>query len=103
MMEDFERELRNALTRKDPSAGFDSRVLEAAIKQPARATLWIGRLRWASALAVAALLVMGIVWQRERVVQERVAGEAAKASLKLALRITSDKLSKIQERVDRNE
>lgn len=97
MMEDFEQELRNALTRKDPAVGFTARVLDATARRPARGHSWI------AILAVAALLVMGIVWQRDRIVQERVAGEAAKANLKLALRITSEKLNKIQERVDRNE
>jgi len=100
-MEEFEQHIRNSLARKEPSPWLEAKILAAAEdRRPRR----LGRLRWVSAVAGAAVLIMGIAWQRERAIQERVAGEAAKERLKLALRITSEKLRKIQrEVVDRND
>jgi hypothetical protein len=95
-MEDFEQQIRNALARKEPSFGFETRVLAAARRPNVRHGVW----RWASALAAGIVLVMGITWEHERAVQERAAGEAAKERLKLALKITSMKLSKIQQKVE---
>jgi hypothetical protein len=105
-MEDFEQHLKNALARKNPSPWFEQKVMDAVARPlPQRGRAWFhfavhGRLRWTSALAAAAVLVTGVVWQRERMAEERAQGEAAKARLQLALQITSTKLRKIQERVD---
>jgi hypothetical protein len=76
----------------------------------ARPSLWQrifgSRIRWASTVAATAMVVSGVVggvvWQHERTVafnEDRAAGEAAKARLELALRITSVKLQKIGQRV----
>jgi hypothetical protein len=102
-MDDFEQQIRNSLARKEPPAWLEAKILAAA-QQAAERPWWQTRLRWVSALTAAAVLVTGLVWQRERAAQERIAGEAAKQRLKLALRITSEKLQKIQhEVVDRDE
>jgi len=100
MMDDLERQLSEALERKDPPPGFEARVLAAAAAREDRRT-WFGMpfgLRWAAALGVSIVLIGAVEWRREAA--ERAAGEAAKARLQLALRITSEKLRKIQERVN---
>jgi hypothetical protein len=93
-MEDFERQLRNALARKEPSQSFEAKVYAAArARQSGRRFFW----RWAVALAAMILISTAFLVQRER--EERVAGEAAKARLELALKITVTQLSKIQKTV----
>ncbi len=94
-MEDFERQLRQALSRKEQPASFETRVFAAiAADRSARRTSW----RW-EALAASVLLVAGLWAQHETVVRERTAGEAAKARLRLALQVTVTELSKIQNTV----
>lgn len=98
-MDDFERQLKSAMARKDPPAWFEARVLAAAERQPERRwQLW--RPRWAVAAFASLMLVSGIAWQHEREVQERIAGERAKAQLQLALRITSQKLQHIGQELE---
>jgi hypothetical protein len=96
-MDDLERELRAALERRDPSPFFEGKVVAAARRaESGRRSAW--RTRWTAALATAAMLVAGVVWQHQREL-ERARGEAAKAQLMLALRITSAKLQEIQQKV----
>jgi len=107
-MDDFEQRIKDSLARKEPPAWLEAKILAAAGRRPEVRPWWRimpqARLRWASALTAAAVLVTGLVWQRERAEQDRIAGEAAKQRLKLALKITSEKLQKIQhEVVDREE
>jgi hypothetical protein len=108
-MEDLERQLKSALERKEPPAWFEAKVLAAAARERSERRSWWqrvihgGRLRWATAVAAVALVASGVVWQHERNIQEareRAAGEAAKARLVLALRITSNKLHKIQQKLN---
>ena len=108
-MEDLERQLKSALERKEPPPWFEAKVLAAAARErPARRS-WFewaihgSRLRWATAVAAVGMVASGVVWQHERRVQEereQAAGEAAKARLVLALKITSNKLHKIQQKVN---
>ncbi len=106
-MEDFERQLQNALSRREPPPWLEAKVLAAAREQaPAprpgvweRIAPWL-RLRWIPALVAVCLIVTGIAWQRERAAQERAAGENAKMKLELALKVTSVKLQKIKQLVD---
>lgn len=103
-MEDFERQLKHALSRKEPSPWFEAKVLAAVAEQSkTRRTTWgwlfAARLRWVSALVTAVVLITGVAWKREQVVRERVEGQAAKARLELALKITSSKLQKIEQRL----
>jgi hypothetical protein len=110
MNDDLERQLTQALSRKDAPVGFAERVhllAAAASREPLRLTLWErltgpGRLRWATALAALVLIAggAGTAWELEKSAdRERIEGEAAKARLQMALRITSQKLRQIQERV----
>jgi hypothetical protein len=98
-MDHLEEELRAALSRTDPSPFFEAKVLAAADRQ-SRARKTALRLRWFTAIVAMALVVMGVFWQHQRAVQERARGEAAKARLMLALRLTGAKLDEIREKVD---
>src|SRR5271170_3498667 len=95
-MEDFEQQLRNALGRKEEPASFEAKVFAAvAAQRSGRSIFW----RWAAEVA-AVILIAGGFWVRhEGEVRERAAGEAAKARLQLALKITVTELSKIQRTV----
>jgi hypothetical protein len=95
-MEDFERQLKNALAPKEQPPAFEAKVFAAiAANRSARRIIW----RWAAAIAAVLLIATGFWTQHEREVQERTAGEAAKARLQLALKITVTELSKIQQTV----
>jgi hypothetical protein len=98
-MDDLEKQLADAFQRKEPPPGFEARVLAAAETTKERKWLWMTpRLRWAAALAMSVVVTVGVVEYREA--SERAAGEAAKARLQLALKITSEKLRKIQNEVN---
>jgi hypothetical protein len=93
-MEDFERQLRDALARKEQPPSLEAKVFAAIhAGNPRRWTFW----RW-EALA-ASVLALAALGAHEHMVRERAAGEAAKARLQLALKITVAKLSKIQQTV----
>ncbi len=99
-MDDFERQLKQALERKEPPPWLEGRVLAAAAVEPVRPRrLWSSFwwTRWATVALAAVLLVTGLQWQRER--QQQIAGERAKAQLELALKITSAKLHKIESKL----
>jgi hypothetical protein len=95
-MEDFERQLQDALARKQQPSSFEAKVFAAiAAEKTSRGSYW----RW-EALAASVLIVAGVFAQHENTVRERAAGEAAKARLQLALKITVTELSKIQKTVN---
>jgi len=99
-MNPFDEELKRALQRVDPPAGFADRVLartaRAERKNHASASKWtwffgMGGLRWAAACALCVLLAAsGAIYEHD--LQQRRRGEAAKEQLMLALRITGSKL-----------
>ena len=94
MTDDLERELRQALRREAPPAGFAERVLATAAARtaaPRRARRW--------ALAAAASLLMAVGLQQYRDYRERLRGEAARNEAMLALRIAGVKLYAIQAKV----
>ena len=99
MMDDFEKQLKEALARKEPSPFFEARVL-GAVKRGTQERRASGRVWWGSAIAAALLITTGSAWQYERGVREQAAGEQAKARLELALKITSVKLQRISRRVE---
>ena len=108
-MEDLEKQLKSALERQEPPPWFEAKVLAAVARERPAPRSWFeraihgSRLRWATAVAAVGLIASGVVWQRERRVEEereRTAGEAAKARLELALKITSNKLHKIQQKLN---
>jgi hypothetical protein len=98
-MDDFEQQLEQqlkaALRRREPPAWFEARVLAGtAVKKPKLAFL-----RWVAATVSACAIAAG-VWTDHR---EHVEGEAAKARLQLALKVTVTELGKIQRTVRRTE
>ena len=98
-MDDFEKQIKDALSRKDPSPFFEARVL-GAVKRQAREHRASSRMWWASAIAAALLMITGGVWQHQQTMREEAAGKEAKARLELALKITSVKLQRISQKVE---
>ena len=99
MMDDIEQQLKSALAKQDPSPFFEARVLNAVKRQQkehrASARMW-----WASAVAAALLMTTASAWQYQKSVREEAEGRQAKASLELALKITSVKLQTISRKVE---
>lgn len=94
----LEQELKDALARKSPSAGFAARVLERVAADERRPTDRVSRSGWR---AVAAALTMTAIlggWAAREAVSRR-AGERAGDEVMTALRITSEKLRVAQDRV----
>jgi Ni,Fe-hydrogenase I cytochrome b subunit len=95
-MEDFEQQLRNALARKQEPPAFEAKVFAAvAARKPVRSAFW----HWAAEMAAVVLIAGGFWLRYNHDAQERIAGEAAKGRLQLALKITVTELSKIQRTV----
>lgn len=98
-MKNLEENLRQALGRVEPPAGFADRVLVRVAREQnprrTRSNFWLslfgmGGLRWAAASALCVLVAAsGALYERD--VQRR-RGEAAKEQLMVALRITGSKL-----------
>jgi hypothetical protein len=87
-MTPLDKELKSALARREPPAGFADRVLA---RVPA------GRRRWShSWLAAAAAALIAIVgggaYEHQRTEQIRREGERARAELVFALELASEKL-----------
>ena len=92
-MNQLERDLREALRRREPPQGLEERILARAQRSEVRSPSWT----W---LAVAAMLVLmvggfGIVQEQRR----RAEGERAKEQLMVAFRITGSKLRDVRERI----
>jgi len=105
-MRPLDEELRSALRRQEPPAGFVERLMARLATQAAPRAGWaqrlgwffqVPRLRWAAVGAVACLLLaVGVVqYQRE----QRAQGEMVKEQLKQALHIASSKLNLARKRV----
>ncbi len=101
-MSRLEDELKNALRREEPPAGFAERVLTRAAA-PKRRWSFTGLfgtrgVRWALAGALTLVLAgAGLEYRQHE--EERARGEAARAQLMLALRITGTKLQFAQAKV----
>jgi len=98
-MTDMEKQLKNALRRCDPPAGFAERILaqvavaEAKPVRPATRTPWRWPvLRWVAIPTLAALLVLGFWYRGYQQQREEAAGRAARQQVMLALRITGTRL-----------
>jgi negative regulator of sigma E activity len=101
-------ELRNALRREEPPLGFEARLMARLSSESERET---GLARWfklpllrfpmmtrlAFTAVVCLMVVAGVQYERER--QERIDGEAAKAKLMQALRVTGTQLQAVRGRV----
>jgi hypothetical protein len=107
MSDRLEDRLRRALRREEPPEGFAARVVAAAEAQAARrASRWDWlrphSFRWAAALAAClVLLAAGLALERQRQRENRARGEAAKAQVMQALRITGARLHAAQAKVTR--
>ena len=117
-MKPLEEELRNALRRREPPPGFTRRVI-ARVEQEAEARSqvkpeavrrrapwnWFGRkvsVSFGAVAAATAMLLIAlslVVWQQRRITQERREGEAARAELMEALRVTTSKLNHVRAKV----
>jgi uncharacterized protein HemX len=100
-----EEDLRRALRREEPPAGFAERVLARAVPAaPARRWWWQRPAQFIPVAAVLAalFLAVGIGWQRrqhEQAQQEQA--QQAGRQLNAALNITRNRLQKTQERIRR--
>lgn len=90
MSEDFEAQLRGALRRQEPSAGFAERVI-AKTSVPKR-----GKRAWVVVLAMAAMLAIAFLANREY--KQRRAAEAHRQAV-VALRITAEKLNLVRNKM----
>ncbi len=98
-MNDLEKQLRSALRRCDPPAGFADRVMAQihhdADREPHRTRASRNcrlKLRWAAIPALAAVLVFGLWFRGHEQRQQEKEALAAKQQVMLALRITGSKL-----------
>jgi len=91
-MDDLERQLSDALSRKEPPAWFDPTILEAKVLAASRRRRRPAFLRWVVAMASVLLIAAGL-WTDHR------DGLRAKAQLELALKVTVTQLGKIQKTV----
>jgi hypothetical protein len=96
-MTDFEDQLRRALARQEPSAGFADRVVARAAKR--RPAPWANWRAWTAAAIAACLCLGALDLEMEHQRKVRAQGEAARAQLIQAMQITSAKLHKIQKKV----
>ena len=90
-MSRLEDELRSALGREDPPPGFAARVLAKADSRRSR------RRWWTAAIAAGLTIAGGIGFEHERRV--RTQGEEARRQVMLALRITTNKLQFVKEKI----
>jgi len=127
-MKPLDDELRNALKRREPPPGFTGRVMARVeqlaeerartaakpVRSPRGASFvsspwspwtWFGRkvsLSFGAVAAMAALVLLAVgvaLWQQHRIERERRQGEAARAQLIEALRVTSAKLNRVRTKV----
>src|SRR5688572_1111453 len=93
-MNQLERDLREALRRKEAPPFFAERVLARTRQSEPR---WRRSWVWLAAAALLVLMIGGVGLVRE---QQRLAeGERAKEQLMVAFRITGSKLADVRERI----
>ena len=92
-MTNFEDELRSALVRRDPPAGFEERVLAKINRTESRPA----RPRWWLAVAAAIILMSGGALEYQR--RESKAAEKAGHDLLRALHVVNSELEEVRQRV----
>lgn len=101
-IDDFERDLREQLTARDAPEGFADRLMaRVALEHGARGRMrWLTLpvWRWAAATALVAVVAAGVGVQHER--EQRRQGEAARAQVMLALRITGTTLRDVERTIN---
>ena len=103
----LEQELRRALSRKDPPAGFDNKVLSRiaageTVKAPAPSRRWP---RAALPIAASLILLFGASYyvqerQQRHTREAQAQTEQAARDVVLALQIASEKISAAQAKVE---
>jgi hypothetical protein len=88
-MEEFERELRQALERRPAPPGLKRRLMEKRRARQPHSTVW---LRLAASIALAAVLGGAAEWRHQ---EERRKGEEARRQVLTALRITNHALNQM--------
>jgi hypothetical protein len=99
-MDDFEKELKEALERRPAPPSLKRRVMEQRSRQRAQqqrnhTTLWM---RLAASVVLVAALGGGLKWQLHNADQRRQ-GEEARRQVMTALRITSHALNEVNTRL----
>ncbi len=91
-MDRLEDALKQALRRQDAPDELTRRILarDARTRTAWRDWFRLPSLRWAAAVAGVMVLLLGVQYNAER--RRRAEGEAAKAQMLIAFRITADKL-----------
>ena len=101
-------ELRDALRRVDPPAGFANRVLERANRlakpepaSPKPARWFTTRVKAGAIAATLVVAITGGLWYRAE--ERRKEGEEAKRQVLLSLSITAGKLKSIESKINHGE
>jgi hypothetical protein len=97
-MSRLEDELRQALRRREPPAGFAERVLAHA-RQREKRRPYLFHWRWLAAATALIIVAAGLHLFEEG--RRRIEGERAKAQVMLALRVTGSKLRLAQQHLRR--
>lgn len=95
-MNQFERDLRESLRRRDPPGDLAAKVLARTRETEVRAVFsW----RWLAVAALVVVMIGGSLLIHEQ--QRRAESERAKEQLMVALRITGSKVKEVQDRLNR--
>ncbi len=99
-MDEFEKELQQALQRRPAPPSLQGKVMERRGRQSAerRRSHWIVWQRLAAGLVLAAILGGAMEWQLHRA-EDRRRGEEARRQVMTALRITGRALNEVNERL----
>jgi len=93
-MNQFERDLRESLRRREPPAGFAAKVLARTRDTEVQSVFsW----RWLAVAALVVFMVGGTLFIQKQ--QQQVEKERAKEQLMVALRITGSKVKEVQDRL----
>jgi hypothetical protein len=103
-MDEFEKELSEAMTRRPAPPGLKGRILaeraqRVAAERNGRSVMWM---RLAASVAIAAMLSGAGVWQWRRVEEHR-RGEEARQQVMTALGVTARALDKVQKHLESND
>ena len=90
-MDEFERELQQAFTRRPAPPGLKRRLMEKR-RRPQPQWRFVTWQRLAAAIALTAVLAGGVEW---RIVEQRRKEEVARRQVLMALRITSRALNQM--------
>lgn len=102
-MDDFERDLQQALQRRPAPPSLKGRIMErrGLLTIERRHTHWLIWQRVAAGLLLAAALGGAMKWNLHRE-EEKRQGEEARRQVMIALRITGHALNEVHEQLNRN-